>query len=133
MHQGEGKPPKRLALVGVLRASVLQLVPGQGQVIVGIQLLRLRSWGTMRPDLRQVFAPRVALGQILPFVVAGVAVLEGEPSPGRLCRVCGPQTVPQAGILGVGEPTGIVFLQLRELPDQRLGALRYRAGAAERQ
>jgi hypothetical protein len=52
MHQGEGKPPKRLALVGVLRASVLQLVPGQGQVIVGIKLLRLRSWGTMRPDLR---------------------------------------------------------------------------------
>lgn len=64
MHQREGNPPKRLALVGVLRASVLRLVPGQGQIMVGIQLLRLRSWGTMRPDLRQVFALRVALGQI---------------------------------------------------------------------
>jgi hypothetical protein len=56
MHQREGNPPKRLALVGVLRASVSQLVPGQGQV--------MRSWGTMRSDLRQVFALRVALGQI---------------------------------------------------------------------
>jgi hypothetical protein len=77
----------------VLTASVLLLVPGQGQVMVGaevlvvglvtwgcvvaIQLLRLRSWGTMRPDLRQPFVLRVALGQIatLPLVVAGIAVL----------------------------------------------------------
>jgi hypothetical protein len=96
MHQGEGNPPKRLALVGVLRASVLQLVPGQGQVIVGIQLLRLRSWGTMRPDLRQVFAPRVALGQILPFVVAGVAVLEG----GAFTRSPLPRVRPPDGASG---------------------------------
>jgi uncharacterized membrane protein YesL len=82
-----------ILLVGVLTASVLLLVPGQGQVMVGaevlvvglltwgcvvaIQLLRLRSWGTMRPDLRQPFVLRVALGQIatLPLVVAGIAVL----------------------------------------------------------
>jgi hypothetical protein len=57
--------------------------------MVGIQLLRLRSWGTMRPDLRQVFALRVALGQIatLPFVVAGAprrclrAAYSGSVSP----------------------------------------------------
>ena len=84
-----------ILLVGVLTASVLLLVPGQGQLMVGaevlmvglvtwgcvvaIQLRRLRSWGTMRPDLRQVFVLRVALGQIatLPLVVAGIAVLAG--------------------------------------------------------
>jgi len=70
----------------------------------------------MRPDLRQGFALRVALGQI--------ATVRGRR---------GPQTVPQGGILGVGEPTGIDSLQLRALSDQRLGALRYRVGAAERQ
>jgi hypothetical protein len=84
-----------ILLVGVLTASVLLLVPEQGQVMVGaevlavglltwggvvaIQLRRLGSWGTMRPDLRQPFVLRVALGQIatLPFVVAGIAVLAG--------------------------------------------------------
>jgi hypothetical protein len=46
---------------------------------VTIQLMRLRSWGTMRPDLRHAFVLRVALGQIatLPLVVAGIAVLVG--------------------------------------------------------
>src|SRR5215208_6054324 len=94
---GSGLPGRAaealILLVGVLTASVLLLVPGQGQVMVGaevlvvglvtwgcvvaIQLLRLRSWGTMRPDLRQPFVLRVALGQIatLPLVVAGIAVL----------------------------------------------------------
>src|SRR5215211_7863206 len=94
---GSGLPGRAaealILLVGVLMASVLLLVPGQGQVMVGaevlvvglvtwgcvvaIQLLRLRSWGTMRPDLRQPFVLRVALGQIatLPLVVAGIAVL----------------------------------------------------------
>jgi hypothetical protein len=80
-------------LVGVLTASILLLVPGQGQGAVGvevlvvglatwgwvvaIQLLRLRGWETMRPDLRQAFVLRVVLGQIatLPLVVAGIAVL----------------------------------------------------------
>ena len=82
-----------ILLVGVLTASVLLLVPGQGKEAIGvevlvvglatwgcvvvIQLLRLRSWGTMSPDLRQPFVLRVALGQIatLPLVVAGIAVL----------------------------------------------------------
>jgi hypothetical protein len=80
-------------LVGVLTASVLLLVPGQGKGTVGaevlavglatwgsvvtIQLLRVRGWATMRPDLRQAFVLRVALGQIatLAMVVAGIAVL----------------------------------------------------------
>jgi hypothetical protein len=84
-----------ILLVGVLTASVLLLVPGQGQLMVGaevlvvgllswgcvvvIQLLRLRSWATMRPDLRQAFVLRVALVQIatLPSVAAGIAVLVG--------------------------------------------------------
>jgi hypothetical protein len=86
-----------ILLVAVLTASVLLLVPGQGPVMVGaevlvvglatwgwvvvIQLLRLRSWRAMRPDLRQAFVLRVALDQIatLPLVVAvaGIAVLAG--------------------------------------------------------
>jgi hypothetical protein len=84
-----------ILLVGVLTASVLLLVPGQGQVMVGaevlvvglatwgwvvlIQLARLRSWQAMRADLRQAYVLRVALGQIatLPVVVAGIAVLVG--------------------------------------------------------
>ena len=84
-----------ILLVAVLTASVLLLVPGQGPVMVGaellvvalatwgavviIQLVRLRSWRAMRPDLRQAFVLRVALGQIatLPLVVAGIAVLAG--------------------------------------------------------
>jgi len=96
---GSGLPGRAaealILLVGVLTASVLLLVPGQGPMMVGaevlavglstwgcvvaIQLLRLRSWGTMRSDLRRVFVLRVALGQIatLPLVVAGIAVLVG--------------------------------------------------------
>jgi hypothetical protein len=84
-----------ILLVAVLTASVLLLVPNQGPVMVGaevlvvglaawgwvvvIQLLRLRSWRAMRPDLRRAFVLRVALGQIatLPLVVAGIAVLAG--------------------------------------------------------
>jgi hypothetical protein len=85
-----------IVLVAVLTASSLLLVPGQGQVMVGaevlmvglaawgwivaIQLRLLRSWQTMRSDLRGPFVLRVALGQIatLPLVVAGIAVLAGE-------------------------------------------------------
>jgi hypothetical protein len=96
---GSGLPGRAaealILLVGVLTASVLLLVPGQGQVMVGaevlvmglatwgcvvtIQVIRLRSWGTMRPDLRQAFVLRVALAQIatLPSVVAGIIVLVG--------------------------------------------------------
>lgn len=82
-------------LVAVLTACVLLLVPGQGVILMGaevlaiglgtwvwvvaIQSMRLRSWQTMRPDLRGTFALRVALGQIatLPLVVSGVLVLAG--------------------------------------------------------
>jgi hypothetical protein len=96
---GSGLPGRAaealILLVGVLTASVLLLVPGQGQMMVGaevlgmglatwgcvvtIQLLRLRSWAIMRPDLRQAFVLRVALAQIatLPSVVAGITVLVG--------------------------------------------------------
>ena len=96
---GSGLPGRAaealILLVAVLTASVLVLVPGQGPVMIGaevlvvglatwgwvvvIQLLRLRSWRAMRPDLRQAFVLRVALGQIatLPLVVAGIAVLAG--------------------------------------------------------
>jgi hypothetical protein len=98
-ERGSGLPGRAaealILLVAVLTASILLLVPGQGSVMVGaevlvvglatwgwvvaIQLLRFRRWGTMRPDLRQAFVLRVALGQIatLPLVVAGIAVLAG--------------------------------------------------------
>jgi hypothetical protein len=47
--------------------------------VVTIQMFRLRSWGTMRPDLRRPFVLRVVLAQIatLPLVVAGICVLVG--------------------------------------------------------
>ena len=79
----------------VLTASILLLVPGRATTVVGaevlttglaawgfvvaIQLLRLRSWRTIRPDLRGAFVLRVALGQVatLPLIIAGVAVLTG--------------------------------------------------------
>jgi hypothetical protein len=82
-----------ILLVAVLMASVLVLVPAQGQGVLGaevlvvglaawgwivaIQLPRLRDWGTIRADLRGPFVLRVALGQVatLPLVIAGVAVL----------------------------------------------------------
>jgi hypothetical protein len=94
---GSGLPGRAgealILLVGVLTASALLLVPEQGTALIGgevlvvglatwgwvlaIQLLRLRSWGTMRPDLRRAFVLRVVLSQVatLPLVVAGVAVL----------------------------------------------------------
>jgi len=70
-----------ILLVAVLTASVLLLVPGQGTMIVGvevlaiglaawglvvaIQLLRLKGWQAMEPDLRRAFVVRVALGQVV--------------------------------------------------------------------
>jgi hypothetical protein len=81
----------------VLMASVLLLMPGQATTVLGaevlamglaawgcvvaIQLLRLRSWRTMRPDVRGAIVLRVALGQVatLSLVIAGVAVLAGGP------------------------------------------------------
>ena len=46
-------------------------------VIVVIQLLHLRNWHSLEPNLRGHLVGRVVLGQAatLPFVVAGVAVL----------------------------------------------------------
>jgi len=73
----------------------LLLVPGQGPVMVGaevltvglaawgwilaIQLPLLGNWQTMRPDLRVSFVVRVAMGQIATIlaIVAGIAVLAG--------------------------------------------------------
>jgi hypothetical protein len=84
-----------ILLVAVLTTSLLLLVPGQGTTIAGvemlavglaawgwvgaIQLLRLKGWPEMAPELRRAFVLRVALGQVatLPFVVAGVTVLAG--------------------------------------------------------
>ncbi len=69
-----------ILLVAVLTVSVLLFVPRQGTMIVGvevlaigiaawgwivaIQLLRLKGWQAMKPDLRQAFVLRVALGQV---------------------------------------------------------------------
>ncbi len=82
-----------ILLVAVLMMSTSLLVPGQGRMLVGaevlalalaawvwigaIQLLRIRDWGTMRPGLHRPLLLRVALGQIalLTLVVAGIAVL----------------------------------------------------------
>jgi hypothetical protein len=84
-----------ILLVAVLTASILLLVPGQGPVMVGaevltvglaiwvwivaIQLPLLRRWQTMRPDLRVSFVVRVVMGQIatVPVIVGGIAVLAG--------------------------------------------------------
>ena len=96
---GSGLPGRAaealILLVAVLTASVLLLVPGQGQMLVGadvltvglaawgwivaIQLPLLRSWQTVGPDLRGPFVLRVAMGQIatIPAIVAGIAVLAG--------------------------------------------------------
>jgi hypothetical protein len=80
-------------LLAVLVATTLLLVPGQGvvlagvevlavgvvdwAVIVAIQLLQLRHWRSLEPHLRLAFMARVVLGQVdtLPFVAAGVSVL----------------------------------------------------------
>jgi hypothetical protein len=98
-ESGSGLPGRAaealILLVAVLTASILLLVPGQGPVmvdaevltvglaawgwIVAIQLPLLRSWQTMRPDLRGPFVLRVAMSQIatIPTIVAGIAVLAG--------------------------------------------------------
>lgn len=84
-----------ILLVAVLTASTLLLLPGQGTILIGVevlavgvatwgwivalQFLRLRSWRTMNSDLRVPFVVRVALGQMatLPYVIAGITVLAG--------------------------------------------------------
>jgi hypothetical protein len=94
---GSGLPGRAaealILLVGVLTVSILLLVPGQGTALIGgevlvvgfvtwgwvlvIQVPRLRTWATIRPDLRQPFVLRVVLAQIatLLLVVSGFAVL----------------------------------------------------------
>ena len=80
-------------LMAVLIATSLLLVPAQGMVLAGvevlavgvvdwlailaIQLLHLRHWQSLEVNLRVNFVGRIVLGQVatLPFVGAGVAVL----------------------------------------------------------
>ncbi len=80
-------------LMAVLIATILLLVPAQGMVsagvevlavgvadwvfIVAIQLRQLRNWHSLEPGLRWNFVGRVVLGQAatLLFVAAGVAAL----------------------------------------------------------
>ena len=80
-------------LVAVLIVTSLLLVPAQGMVLAGvevlavgvadwaaivaIQLLQLRNWQSLETTLRRHFMIRVMLGQVatLPLVAAGVAVL----------------------------------------------------------
>jgi len=80
-------------LVAVLVVSTLLLVPGQGMMLAGvevlavgiavwagivaIQLLQLPNLRSLEPNLRRHFVARVVLGQVatLPMVAAGVGVL----------------------------------------------------------
>jgi hypothetical protein len=80
-------------LVAVLIVTTLLLVPAQGTVVAGvevlmvgiadwaaivtIQVLHLRNWHSLEASLRRHLVPRVVLGQIatLPLVAAGIAVL----------------------------------------------------------
>jgi hypothetical protein len=80
-------------LVAVLIATILLLVPDQGMVLAGaevlavgvvdwaavviIQVLVLRNWRSLEPAFRRHFVPRVVLCQLatLPIVAAGVGVM----------------------------------------------------------
>ena len=80
-------------LMAVLIATYLLLVPAQGTVLVGVEvlvigvadwvaivaihLLQLRHWQSLESNLRANLVGRVVLGQLatLPFVAAGLAVL----------------------------------------------------------
>jgi hypothetical protein len=80
-------------LVAVLVVTCLLLVPAQGTVIAGvevlvvgiadwaaivaIEVLQLRNWHSLEVNLRWHFVPRVVLGQVAPqpLVAAGIAVL----------------------------------------------------------
>jgi hypothetical protein len=82
-----------ILLMAVLIATCLLLVPAQGTVAAGvevltvgvvnwaanvaIQLLQLRNWRSLDPSFRRHFVPRVVFGQAatLPFVVAGISLL----------------------------------------------------------
>jgi hypothetical protein len=80
-------------LVAVLMATILLLVPDQGMVLAGaevlavgvvdwaavviIQVLVVRNWRSLEPAFRWHFVPRVVLCQLatLPIVAAGVGVM----------------------------------------------------------
>jgi hypothetical protein len=80
-------------LVAVLMATILLLVPDQGTVLAGaellavgvvdwaavviIQVLVVRNWRSLEPAFRWHFVPRVVLCQLatLPIVAAGVGVM----------------------------------------------------------
>ena len=80
-------------LVAVLIVTTLLLVPAQGTVVAGvevlvvgiadwaaivaIQMLQLRNWPSLEANLRWHLLPRAILGQAatLPLVAAGIAVL----------------------------------------------------------
>jgi hypothetical protein len=80
VHRNRYELPRIPHYTTVVAAAVLAVGLVAWGCVVAIQLLRLRSWGTMSPDLRGAFVLRVALGQVatLPLVIAGVAVLAGE-------------------------------------------------------
>jgi hypothetical protein len=80
-------------LVAVLIVTILLLVPSQGMLLAGvevlavgvvdwaavmiIQLLALRNWRSLEPALRWHLVPRVVLCQVatLPIVAAGVGMM----------------------------------------------------------
>jgi hypothetical protein len=82
-----------ILLLTVLTVSILLLVPGQSNSLIGgevlavgmaayawivtIQVLHLRNWSTIPSDLRLPLALRVTVAQIstLPIVIAGITVL----------------------------------------------------------
>ena len=89
-----GRALEALALlVAVLIVTILLLVPAQGMVLAGaevlavggvdwatvviIQVLVLRNWQSLDPAFRWHFVPRVVLCQVatLPIVAAGVGVM----------------------------------------------------------
>ena len=94
---GNGLPGRALEalvlLVAVLIVTLLLLVPSQGMVLAGaevlavgvldwaavvtIQLLVLRNWRSLEPAFRRHFVPRVVLCQVatLPILAAGVGLL----------------------------------------------------------
>jgi hypothetical protein len=82
-----------ILLVAVLIVTIVLLVPAQGMMLAGaevltvgvvdwaaivaIQVLQLRNWHSLEASLRWHFVPRVVLGQVatLPLLAAGIAVL----------------------------------------------------------
>ena len=94
---GHGLPGRALEalvlLVAVLIVTILLLVPDQGMVLAGsevlavgvvdwavvviIQVLVLRNWRSLEPAFRSHLVPRVVLCQVstLPIVAAGVGVM----------------------------------------------------------